>query len=107
VIQNLEGALALANQHELIRGDIRKRLSESRGPSDFDGVGSFGMAQAEVQPQVTMRHEARAACDFTDLRAPAGSNAHARTDGAPVGTSSGQLQREPIAFIPALIPQQV
>jgi len=66
----------------------------------------LGLAQAEVQAEVILGHEAGAARDFVYLRMLAGDDADARANGAAVGFCAYALDFEPVVFRAAIIAQE-
>src|SRR2546430_12758366 len=60
-------------------------------PLDFDEIYGMGLSQAEVETQVRLRHDARAAVDLVHLGVVAGYHAHASPDGGVIAPSPDEL----------------
>ena len=81
---------------DLVGGDVFEGLDDAAGPVDFDGVGLFGCAEAEVGSLVAGGEIAAAGGDGHPLRAGGGGEFDLCADGVAVAAMADEQQGEPV-----------
>jgi len=76
----------------LVAGDVFQALRETARPAYLDGIGLGGLAQPEVQAEVTLRDVAAAAANLLRLLVIAHADGDFGADGVAVGLRAFQFQ---------------
>jgi hypothetical protein len=63
-----DDAFAFFDVDHLIGLDVLQGVDRAAGPLDFEEIDFFGLADAKVHAQITLREIAAAAANFIDLR---------------------------------------
>ena len=91
----------------MVGGDFGEALDFLRGgPFDFDEVNDGGFAEAEVEAEVGLGHDAGAGVDFVHLGVSAGDDADARADGAAVARGADKFELDPVLRVAAVVAEE-
>src|SRR6266446_6757280 len=86
----------LANRDDAVYFQSSFHLPLAARPIDIDPLNAGRAPQSEMQPEIALRQVAAAAPHFIHLGAAAGREAHARSNGAPVGPDSFKFEKDPV-----------
>ena len=88
----------------MVSGNLGEALDFLRGgPFYFDEVDDLGFAEAEVEAEIGLGHDARAAVDLVDLGVGASDNANASSDCGAVARGADEFEFDPILRVAAIV----
>ena len=91
----------------MVGGDFGEALDFlGGGPFYFDEVDDGGFAEAEVEAEVGLGHDAGAGVDFVDLGVSAGDDADACADGGSVTRSTKEFEFDPVLRVAAIVAEE-
>ncbi len=76
------------------------------GPFYFDEVDDLSFAEAEVEAEVGLGHDAGAGVDFVHLGVSAGDDADARADGTAVARGTDEFELDPVLRVATVVAEE-
>src|SRR4051812_44221732 len=99
-------SLAFRHRDDAIAPYVPVLFHEPKRPADLDNVGLCGLAEPEMQAEVTLRVETRLAQHILSLTPRARYHPDRRADGAAVRLRPDQFQLQPVIPVACVVPQQ-
>ena len=72
-------------------------------PFHFDEIDSLILSEAEMETQIALRHDARAAVHLVHLDMLAGDNTNASADGRAIAFRAKQFNFDPVLLIATIV----
>src|ERR1041384_5123354 len=104
VLCRFDNPAALSNCNNLVWPHLSESLDllGSR-PLHFNRINDLCLSNPKMEPQVALRHHARATVHFISLRMSAGHHSHACADSGAIAFGSNQFDLDPILLIAAVV----